>query len=133
MKNYIEEPANLRSFSELAARLEAGEVFYDEDGDKYWFDASEANPFRFEDQALNYNWDRFPSLKIRRKINWWEVEGVFPAWCFVSDEDVEAKDRGGIIVLISNFDNRFFESSGGMRWRYARPASMEELKQYIKA
>lgn len=130
MKNHIEEPANINSVSELAARLEAGEVFYDEDGYKYWFDnKNKLCPFRCGDDQLT-TWGEFASLKTRREINWWEVEGALPALCVVE------RNGNKTIALIGRVDRHVeFEDAvhTNIVYAHARPATMEEIKQYIKA
>ena len=135
MKNHIEEPANIKSVSELAARLEAGEVFYDEAGCKYWFDADERNPFRFTDTSLSGNWSKFASLKTRHECNWWEVEGALPALCVVSDvrKNPAINEYPAIVIGSVDDNGRFISLSGNIKWAYARTATMEEIKQYIKA
>ena len=133
MKNYIEEPANIKSVSELAARLESGEVFY-LGVSKIWFDSSRINPFRFDDGELNGCWSRFLELTTRRECNWWEVEGALPALCVVSDSPIEGDIADQGIAIVAGVTSRgAFETSEECWWECARPATMEELKQYIKA
>ena len=137
MKNHIEEPANIKSVSELAARLEAGEVFYDAGGRKYWFDANRRNPFRFESIGLDGCWDKIAQLKTRRECSWLEVEGALPVLCVVSDTDcellIESKDCSIEIVTAVDCDLLYKFSNRSYGWKLARPATIEELKQYIKA
>lgn len=132
-KNYIEEPANIKSVLELAVRLEAGEVFYGESGCKYWFDASMCNPFRLEDHGLNRNWDQFASLKTRREINWWEAEGALPALCVVNDNETNpCAEKFPIAIVVAASENYFIDATG-KSWTQAVALSISDIDKYIKA
>lgn len=46
---------------EFIQRSMNGEVFIDRDGDRYFYDKTEVNPFRFNDTVLHSYWNRFNS------------------------------------------------------------------------
>ena len=120
----------------MATRLENGEVFYGNDGDRFWYDASESNPFRIGNTAVYHSWSNFAKFKIRKPLEWWEEEGALPALCVVSDAKATPGLKPHRICIIThvNKTSEFgFLDTNAVSWRYARLATADEIKQYIKA
>ena len=84
-----------------------GEVFLDSNGDKYFYDENEDNPFRFNKSAISAAWDSFNITRFGSSNELFTLEEPKPVY---EDRYIWLKDYDGYTVQSMHVSDKYAES-----------------------
>lgn len=137
--SYKHTPANIKSISEMVERLENGQEFYYGSlrvyYDKQRFDDG-FNPFMCGQNEITGLWCMFDKLTIREEQDWWLDKSIFPVLCDVGIPEAPNKEFSVIFGIVDDVNEEYkflpHDAELGVRYKYARPVTIENVSKYIK-
>lgn len=116
--------AGIKSKKELAQRLIDGEVFFNSNGHKVYFDCGENNPFRVNYSPMDSGWRHYEGFRVEPP---WYENITEPAICWVWDSDEGSK----LLQLVVSFgdDPDYPFTTKYNKFTNARPVTSDDLIQ----